>query len=254
MLNESWHGPPPADVTHTLLTISVPVTGTGAAVFVIVHASCCPAAMLPIASPEPAAVCIQSSEKEGVKPEAAASLTVKEPGANITDWLPPSVREKDDGGELLPVTCMSNEGLPGHDPLPPDITQDFLINKTPVDGGFPNAPLVFGIPLLTLFAALWSHESDTVLSAPAVSQLVFCLVSCFRILESAYTDCVPVAYIPATDAVDKRINIISDWLWRFVLFARFESISRLGRQILSYVLGFNVFIFVCLIALKSIVY
>ena len=119
-------------------------------------------------------VCIQSSEKEGVKPEAAVSLTVKEPAPNVTDWLPPSVREKDDGLGLLPVTCMSNEGLPGHDPPPPDTTQDFLINKTPVDGGgFPTVPLVLGIPLFTLFTALWSHESDKMLSVPAVSQLAF---------------------------------------------------------------------------------
>lgn len=31
------------------------------------------------------------------------------------------------------------EGLPGQDP-PPDITQDFQINKVPVDG-FPDVPL-----------------------------------------------------------------------------------------------------------------
>jgi hypothetical protein len=51
--------------------------------FVIVHIRCCPAAMVPVASPEPATVCTQLPEK-GVKPEAVASLTVNEPGANVT--------------------------------------------------------------------------------------------------------------------------------------------------------------------------
>jgi hypothetical protein len=44
------------------------------------------------------------------------------------------------------------EGLPGQDP-PPDITQDFQINKVPVDG-FPDVPPVLGTPLLILFSAL----------------------------------------------------------------------------------------------------
>jgi hypothetical protein len=172
MLKEPWQNPPPG-ITQTLLTNSTPGSGAGPIVFVIVHVICCPAAMLPVASPEPAAP-LQLPEKEGVKPEAIASLTVNEPGANVTDWLPPSVREKDDGLGLLPVTCTSNEGFPGHDP-PPDTTQDFLINKTPVDGGggFPTVPLVLGIPLFTLFIVLWSHESDTMLLVPTVSQLAF---------------------------------------------------------------------------------
>ena len=46
---------------------------------------------------------------------------------------------------------MLKEGYCGHDPPPPDTTQDFLINRTPVDG-FPDVPIVLGIPLLTLFA------------------------------------------------------------------------------------------------------
>ena len=46
-----------------------------------------------------------------------------------------------------------------------------LTNRVAVSG-FP----AVGIPLLTLFAALWLHESDTVLSAPTVSQFAFCLV------------------------------------------------------------------------------
>jgi hypothetical protein len=75
--------------------------------------------------------------------------------------------------------------LPEHE-IRPDITQDFLINKVPVDG-FPDVPPVLGTPLLTLFADLWSHESDTGLPASTVSQFAFCLVSCFSILESANT-------------------------------------------------------------------
>jgi hypothetical protein len=50
--------------------------------------------------------------------------------------------------------------------------QDFLINKEPVDG-FPDVPPVLGSPLLTLFADLWSHESDIGLLASTVSQLAF---------------------------------------------------------------------------------
>ena len=100
---------------------------------------------------------------------------MKGPESNVIGWLTPSVREKDVGWALLPVICTLKEGVPGHDPPPPDTTQDFLINRTPVDG-FPDVPIVLGIPLLTLFAALWLHESDIWLSAPTVSQFAFCLV------------------------------------------------------------------------------
>jgi len=82
--------------------------------------------------------CIQSPEKEGVKPKAAASLTVKEPPPNVTDWPHQLLIEKEVVWALLPVTCALKEGLPGQDP-PPDITQDFLINKVPVDW-FPDVP------------------------------------------------------------------------------------------------------------------
>jgi hypothetical protein len=126
--------------------------------------------MVPVASPEPAAP-LQLPEKEGVKSESIASLTVNEPGANVTAWLPPSGREKEDGGELVPITCMPNEGLPGHVPPPVDVTQTLFTISVPVFGAA--APLVLGTPLLTLFAVLWSHESDTGLLAPTVSQFAF---------------------------------------------------------------------------------
>src|SRR5690242_20122760 len=172
--------------TQILLTVRVPVAGT--TVFVIVHVRCCPAAMVPVASCELEEDCIQSPEKEGVKPKAAASLTVKEPPPSITDWLPPLLIEKEVVRALLPVTCTLKEGLPGQDP-PPDITQDFLINKVPVDG----------------------FEFDTGLPAPTVSQFAFCLVSCFSILESANTigtfimD-IPVTNIPTLHSLEVCLN------------------------------------------------
>ncbi|HEY7571959.1 MAG TPA: hypothetical protein VH796_11385 [Nitrososphaeraceae archaeon] len=156
-------------LTQTLLTVRVPVPGIS--VFVIVHVCCSPAAMVPVASPEPAAVCIQLPEKEGVKPEAIASLTVNEPGANVTAWLPPSVREKEDGGELVLITCTPNEGLSGHGPPPVDVAQTLFTISVPVVGAA--APPVLGTPLLTLFAALWLHELEMGLRAPTVSQFAF---------------------------------------------------------------------------------
>ena len=56
-----------AGSTQTLLTVRVPVAGT--AVFVIVHVRCCPAAMVPVASCELEEDCVQSPEKEVVKPD-----------------------------------------------------------------------------------------------------------------------------------------------------------------------------------------
>jgi hypothetical protein len=106
---------------------------------------------------------------------------------------------------------MLRKGLPGQDP-PPDITQDFLINKVPVDG-FPDVPQVLVTPLLILFSAPCLHESDTGLSAPTVSQLAVCLVSCFNILESANTVGTLVVYIPVTNTVVNTINAIGVWLW-----------------------------------------
>lgn len=76
----------------------------------------------------------------------------------------------------------------------------------------PCGPAVLGTPLLTLFAALWLHESDTWLLAPTVSQFAFCLVSCFRILESANTDCTFAVNIPVTNTVVNRINTISSYI------------------------------------------
>jgi hypothetical protein len=63
------------------------------------------------------------------------------------------------------------EGLPGHDPPPVDVKQTLLTISVPVFGAA--APPVLGTPLLTLFAALWLHESDTGLAAPTVSQFAF---------------------------------------------------------------------------------
>jgi hypothetical protein len=69
--------------------------------------------------------------------------------------------------------------------------------------GVPGVPVVFGSPLLTLFVALWLQESDTGLAAPAVSQFAACLVSCFRILESANTAVGTVAEsIPETNTIN----------------------------------------------------
>ena len=87
------------------------------------------------------------------------------------------------------------------------ITQDFLINKVPVDG-FPDVSPVLVTPLLILFSALWLHESDTGLSAPTVSQLAVCLVSFFSILESANTVGTLVVYIHVTNTVVNTINAI----------------------------------------------
>ena len=114
---------------------------------------------MPVASSELEEDCIQSPEKEVVKPGVESSVTVKAPDLSPTAWRFPLLRENvDDGWGLLPVTCTSKEGVPGQDP-PPDTTQDFLINKVPVDG-FPDVPPVLGTPLLTLFADLWLHEFD----------------------------------------------------------------------------------------------
>jgi hypothetical protein len=82
--------------TQTLLTVRVPVAGT--AVFVIVHVRCCPAAMVPVASCDPEEEdCIQSPEKEVVKPGVESSATVKAPDLSPTAWLFPLLREKVDG-------------------------------------------------------------------------------------------------------------------------------------------------------------
>ena len=76
-------------------------------------------------------------------------------------------------------------------------------------------------------------------------QFAFCLVSCFRILDSANTAVGTFAVnTPITNTVANRINTICVWLWRFVFFARVVSISGLGRRILIYVPGFSGYKFV----------
>jgi hypothetical protein len=78
-----WQSPGLDGSTQTLLTVRVPVAGT--AVLVIVHVRCCPAAMIPVASCEPEEKdCIQSPEKEVVKPDTESSDTVKAPAPNVT--------------------------------------------------------------------------------------------------------------------------------------------------------------------------
>ena len=67
------------------------------ALFVIVHVRCCPAAMVPVASCELEEDCVQSSEKEVVKPGVESADTVKEPDFSPTAWLFPLLIEKDDG-------------------------------------------------------------------------------------------------------------------------------------------------------------
>lgn len=106
------------------------------------------------------------------------------------------------------IIILSN--LPVGQPLP---IQNTLTNRVPVPVPVPvpvvGIPVVFGTPLLTLFIDCRLHESDTVLSAPPVAQLAFCVVSCFRILESANTIGTFVVYIPVTNTVVKRITTIS---------------------------------------------
>ena len=54
--------------------------------------------MVPVVSSEPEEEdCIQSPEKEVVKPDVESSDTVNEPEPNATDWLSQLLREKDDG-------------------------------------------------------------------------------------------------------------------------------------------------------------
>jgi hypothetical protein len=53
--------------------------------------------MVPVASCELEEDCIQLPENEVVKPGVESSDTVKAPAPNVTDWLPPSVREKEVG-------------------------------------------------------------------------------------------------------------------------------------------------------------
>lgn len=63
---------------------------------------------------EPGLLGMQLPEKRwGANPATGDSTIVKEPGPNVTDWVPPTVRENEDGWGLLPVTCMEKL-VPGH--------------------------------------------------------------------------------------------------------------------------------------------
>ena len=116
--------------------------------FLITHVKCCPALMVPVASCDPGTICAQFPEKETIKPATGTSLTVKEPGPNVTVSLCASLIENDDGEGLLPIICT----LKVLKHLPPlSLIQSLLTNRVPVVSGF---PAVFGTPLLTLFAAL----------------------------------------------------------------------------------------------------
>jgi len=105
-----------------------------------------------------------------------------------------------------------SSGLPKLSAAVPEVSAAVCVSSVHGVHGVPGVPGVPGVAavicqplLLTLFAHLWSHESDTELSAPTVSQSAFCLVSCFRI-ESANTVCMFVVDIPVTNAVAKRTN------------------------------------------------
>jgi hypothetical protein len=58
--------------------------GVGAGVFLITQFKFCPALMVPVASSEPGALCLQSPVKVGLKPLTGSSCIVKEPGPNVT--------------------------------------------------------------------------------------------------------------------------------------------------------------------------
>lgn len=183
-----------------------------------VHVRCCPVLIGLLSSP-------QSPERP--VPIADNTSTLKVPGSNVTNWLPETVNVSMSGWALTPLTTTTDGGVVAHIGM----LQINLINRVPV---FSGVPVVFGTPLLTLFVALWLHEFDTWLSAPTVSQFAACLVSWFMSLESAKTAVGAfVVKIPATNIVFSRINTISVWLWRFVLFAQIVSISGLGILILS---------------------
>lgn len=96
--------------------------------------------MLPVASCEPGAVCLQLLENEIVgAPRVFSAVTVKAPGPIVTSMI--HTRQEILGGRgLFPVSCIgagqANGLLP---PLEPQVTL-----RTP------DVPVVFGTPLLTL--------------------------------------------------------------------------------------------------------
>ena len=175
--------------------------------------------MVPVASCEPGAVCLQSPENEIVTPRVFFAVTVKGPGPIVTSIIHTRQRIVDSWG-LLPVSCI---GAGQANSL---ITEPQTTLRIPVDSG---VPVILGSPLLTLFVECWLHESDTGLAAPTVSQFAFCLVSCFRILESASTAVGSFASIPVTNTIVRTINI-TRFALRFVLFDRIISISGCLRR------------------------
>ena len=100
--------------------------------FVIVQVRCCPALMVPVASIEPGAVCMQSPEKVTLRiPKTALSTIVKVPGPDVTSWLLSGLRLNVDGWGLLPPvisTLNSSPALGLHGGCGPgiwNITQNF---------------------------------------------------------------------------------------------------------------------------------
>ena len=175
----------------------------------IVHVRCCPALIVTDAS---LLLCsTQSPEKPSV-PTAENASIVKVPGSNVTNWLPETVNVRVSGWALPPKISIRDGRAVAH----AGMLQTNLTNRVPVIFG---VTAVFGIPLLTLFAALWLHEFDTGLSAPTVSQLAVCLVPCFMSRESANTVGTFAVYIPVSKAEVMTINI-TRFVLRFVLFAR----------------------------------
>ena len=107
------------------------------ALFVIVHVRCCPTAMVPVASWVRGR--LHTITGEGRSKAKSCSVSYCKRTSTQCNRLPPTLLiEKEVVWALLPVTCTLKEGLPRQDP-PPDITQDFLINKVPVDW-FPDFP------------------------------------------------------------------------------------------------------------------
>jgi hypothetical protein len=99
--------------------------------FMIIQVRNCSALMVPVAIFDPGADCLQPpSRKAGaLNPATGVSVTVKEPGPNVTNRKRPSLRLNADGRGSLPVTVMKNS-MPGQDEK-----QFLLILKGPVIGG-----------------------------------------------------------------------------------------------------------------------
>jgi hypothetical protein len=100
--------------------------------------------MIPVASCEPGAVCLQAPEKEIGAPRVFSAVIVKGPGPIAISWVHIRQRIVDICG-LLPVSSI------GAGQANSSVTEPQMILRIPVVSG---APVVFGTPLLTLFAAL----------------------------------------------------------------------------------------------------